>query len=169
METSEADGNGVSIETSGGAVTTTRDASRRKGTTVKVEQLFYNVPARRKFLRSARSEWRSIAETLNSVALSRPDVRFSLSHDGKEVLTLPPVSSLRARVSGIWGGKYAGSLLDVDDVAGVVLVSGAGERPGDVGKTTRRGFVAGNGRVVRDNGNGRDAQGAFRSAISDGP
>jgi len=168
METSEADGHGVSIETSGGAVTATREAARRRGTTVKVEQLFYNVPARRKFLRSARSEWRAIADTLNSVALSRPDVRFSLSHDGKEVLSLPPVSSLRARVSGIWGGKYAGSLLDVDDVAGVVQVSGLVERPADVGTTTRRVFVAINGRSIRDIGIVRAAEAAYRSTISAG-
>ena len=168
METSEADGNGVAIETSGGVVTATREAARRKGTTVSVEQLFYNVPARRKFLRSARSEWRAITEALNSVALSRPDVRFSLSHDGKEVLSLPPVSSLRARVSGIWGGKYAGGLLDVDDVAGVVQVSGLVERPADVGTTTRRVFVAVNGRAIRDNGIVRAAEAAYRSTISAG-
>jgi DNA mismatch repair protein MutL len=133
-----------------------------------VEQLFYNVPARRKFLRSARSEWRAITEALNSVALSRPDVRFSLSHDGKEVLSLPPVSSLRARVSGIWGGKYAGGLLDVDDVAGVMQVSGLVERPADVGTTTRRVFVAVNGRAIRDNGIVRAAEAAYRSTISAG-
>ncbi len=168
METSEADGHGVSIETSGGVVSATRDAARRKGTTVKVEQLFYNVPARRKFLRSARSEWRAITETLNSVALSRPDARFSLSHDGKEVLSLPPVSSLRARVSGIWGGKYAGSLLEVEDVAGVVQVSGLVERPADVGTTTRRVFIAVNGRSIRDVGIVRAAEAAYRSTISAG-
>jgi DNA mismatch repair protein MutL len=168
METSEADGNGVAIETSGGVVTATREAARRKGTTVSVAQLFYNVPARRKFLRSARSEWRAITEALNSVALSRPDVRFSLSHDGKEVLSLPPVSSLRARVSGIWGGKYAGGLLAVDDVAGVVQVSGLVERPADVGTTTRRVFVAVNGRAIRDHGIVRAAEAAYRSTISAG-
>jgi DNA mismatch repair protein MutL len=168
METSEADGNGVAIETSGGVVTGTREAARRKGTTVSVEQLFYNVPARRKFLRSARSEWRAITEALNSVALSRPDVRFSLSHDGKEVLSLPPVSTLRARISGIWGGKYAGGLLDVDDVSGVVQVSGLVERPADVGTTTRRVFVAVNGRAIRDNGIVRAAEAAYRSTISAG-
>lgn len=168
METSAADGEGVAVETSGGLVTATREAARRKGTTVSVAQLFYNVPARRKFLRSARSEWRAITDALNSVALSRPDIRFSLSHDGKEVLALPPVSSLRARVSGIWGGKYAGALLDVDDVAGVVQVSGLVERPADVGTTTRRTFVAVNGRSVRDNGIVRAAETAYRSTISAG-
>jgi DNA mismatch repair protein MutL len=168
METSPADGEGFAVETSGGAVTATREASRRKGTTVSVGQLFYNVPARRKFMRSTRSEWRAITEALSSVALTRPDVRFTLTHDGKNVLSLPAVSSLRARVSGIWGGKYAGALLDVDDVAGVVHVSGLVERPADVGTTTRRVFVAVNGRAVRDNGIVRAAEAAYRSTIAAG-
>ncbi len=168
METSPADGEGIALEATGGMVTATRDAARRQGTTVSVAQLFYNVPARRKFLRSARSEWRAITEALNSEALTRPDVRFSLSHDGRNVLSLPAVSGLRARVSGIWGGRYAGALLDVDDVAGVVHVSGLVERPADVGTTTRRVFVAVNGRAVRDNGIVRAAEAAYRSTISAG-
>ncbi len=168
METSPADGEGFAVETSGGAVTATHEAARRKGTTISVGQLFYNVPARRKFLRSARSEWRAITEALNGVALTRPDVRFTLAHDGKNVLSLPAVSGLRARISGIWGGKYAGALLDVEDVAGVVHVSGLVERPADVGTTTRRVFIAVNGRAVRDNGIVRAAETAYRSTISAG-
>ena len=168
LETALSDGEGVALQTSGGTVTATREAARRKGTTVSVEQLFYNVPARRKFLRSPRSEWRAITEAINSVALTRPDVRFSLSHDGKDVLSLPAVSGLRARVSGIWGGRYAGALLDVDDVAGAVQVSGLVERPADVGTATRRVFIAINGRAVRDNGIVRAAESAYRSTISAG-
>ncbi|HUQ19619.1 MAG TPA: DNA mismatch repair endonuclease MutL, partial [Gemmatimonadaceae bacterium] len=168
LETSQSDGAGVALETSGGTVATTRDAARRKGTTVSVGQLFYNVPARRKFLRSARSEWRAITEAVNNIALTRPDVRFSLSHDGKNVLTLPPVSGLRARIAGIWGGRYAGALLDVEDVSGTVQVSGLVERPADVGTTTRRVFVSVNGRSVRDNGIIRGAEAAYRSTISAG-
>src|SRR5450756_874522 len=75
---------------------------------------------------------------------------------------------IRDSVSGIWGGKYAGALLDVDDVAGVVHVSGLVERPADVGTTTRRVFVAVNGRAVRDNGIVRAAEAAYRSTIAAG-
>jgi DNA mismatch repair protein MutL len=168
LETAQSDGSGVALYTTGGTVTATHDASRRKGTTVSVAQLFYNVPARRKFLRSARSEWRAITEAVNSIALTRPDVRFALSHDGKNVISLPPVSGLRARVAGIWGGRYAGALLDVEDVIGAVQVSGLVERPADVGTATRRVFVAVNGRAIRDNGIVRAAEAAYRSTISAG-
>jgi DNA mismatch repair protein MutL len=168
LETSLSDGEGVTLETTGGTVTATRDAARRKGTTITVGQLFYNVPARKKFLRSTRSEWRAITEAVNNIALTRPDVRFSLVHDGKNVLQLPPVSGLRARISGIWGGRYAGALLDVEDVSGAIQVSGLVERPADVGTTTRRVFVSINGRSVRDNGIVRAAEAAYRSTISAG-
>ncbi len=168
IETSADGGEGTSLSASGGAVSSIESVSRRRGTTVSVQQLFYNVPARKKFLRGPRSEWRAIVETVGSIALTRPDVRFNLVHDGKKALTLPPVSSLRARVSGIWGGKYAGALLDVDDVAGVVHTSGLVERPADVGTATRRIFISINGRAVRDQGIVRAAEAAYRSTITAG-
>lgn len=168
METSSADSAGVSLSVSGGSVAPARDVSRRRGTTVSVAKLFYNVPARRKFLRSARSEWRAITESFVAIALTRPDVRFILSHDGRQALALPPVSGLRARLAGVWGGRYAGGLLDVDDVSGPVHTAGLVERPADVGTATRRVFISVNGRSVRDAGIVRAAETAYRSTISAG-
>lgn len=168
IETSSADGEGTALSSTGGVVAGFEPAARRRGTTVSVEQLFFNVPARKKFLRSARSEWRAIVDSFGSIALTRPDVRFNLVHDGKKALTLPPVSSLRARISGIWGGKYAGALLEVDDVAGTVHTSGLVERPADVGTATRRVFISINGRAIRDTGIVRAAEAAYRSTITAG-
>jgi DNA mismatch repair protein MutL len=168
MDTSPADGEGTSISASGGQIVGIAPSARRRGTTVNVAQIFFNTPARKKFLRSARSEWRAIVDMLGSIALTRPDVRFTLSHDGKQVLALPPVSSLRARISGIWGGKYAGALLDVDDVSGPIHTSGLVERPADVGTATRRVFISVNGRAVRDVGIVRAAESAYRSTIAAG-
>ncbi|MEO8576192.1 MAG: DNA mismatch repair endonuclease MutL [Gemmatimonadales bacterium] len=168
LDTSPRDGEGSLIVVSGGATTRAESSARRRGTTVSVGQLFYNTPARKKFMRGTRSEWRAITEALGAIALTRPDVRFTLTHDGKAVLVLPPVSSLRARLSGIWGGKYAGGLLDVDDVSGSAHTSGLVERPADVGTATRRVFLAVNGRAVRDVGIVRAAEAAYRSTISAG-
>ena len=168
LDTSPVDGEGTTISSTGGNVTGISPSARRRGTTVSVAQIFFNTPARKKFLRSARSEWRAIVDMLGSIALTRPDIRFTLSHDGKQVLALPPVSSLRARISGIWGGKYAGALLDVDDVSGVIHTSGLVERPADVGTATRRVFISVNGRAVRDIGIVRAAESAYRSTISAG-
>ena len=168
LDTSPDDGEGTAIVASGGTIVSINPSARRRGTTVGVAQIFFNTPARKKFLRGSRSEWRAIVDALGSIALTRPDVRFSLSHDGKQVLTLPPVSSLRARISGIWGGKYAGALLDVDDVSGTIHTSGLVERPADVGTATRRVFISVNGRSVRDIGIVRAAESAYRSTITAG-
>jgi DNA mismatch repair protein MutL len=89
-------GDGTIVRVSGGSVTDVAPTTRRTGTTVSVGQLFYNVPARLKFLRSARSEWRAAAESLIATALCRRDLRLGVTNDGKSALSLPPASSMRA-------------------------------------------------------------------------
>jgi len=165
IQTAAADGEGTSIRVAGGQISPAERIARRRGTTVSVAQLFYNVPARLKFLRSARSEWRGAVESLTALALTQPSVRIHVSHDGKNALTLPPVSSIRSRLGAIWGGRYAEDLLDVDDVAGPIHTSGLVQRPADVGTSTRRGFLSINGRAVRDAGIARAVESAYRSTI----
>ncbi len=168
VETASADGAATRVDVRGGAVADVRDGTRRRGTTVSVTRLFYNVPARLKFLRSTRSEWRAIADTVISIALARREAHFTLSHDAKRVMSLPPAASLRSRVSAIWGPAYATSLVDVEDVQGEIAVSGLIERPGDVGTRTRRVHLAVNGRCIRDAGLVRAAESAYRSTVPAG-
>ena len=165
IETAPADGEGVSIQVIGGKASPPERITRRRGTTVSVGNLFFNLPARLKFLRSARSEWRGAVDSITALALTRPGVRISVVHDGRNALTLPPVSSVRSRLGAIWGGRYAEDLLDVDDVAGVIHTSGLVQRPADVGTSTRRVFLSINGRAVRDAGISRAVEAAYRSTI----
>ncbi|MFL5554510.1 MAG: DNA mismatch repair endonuclease MutL, partial [Gemmatimonadaceae bacterium] len=165
IQTANTDGEGTSIRVTGGQISHPERISRRRGTTVSVAQLFYNVPARLKFLRSARSEYRSAIESLTAIALTQPSVRIHVSHDDKNALTLPPVASVRSRLGAIWGGRYAEDLLDVDDVSGPVHTSGLVQRPADVGTSTRRVFLSVNGRAVRDAGIARAVEAAYRSTI----
>jgi len=165
IETATQDGEGMRMRVSGGRALPAERIARQRGTTVTVSQLFYNVPARLKFLRSARSEWRSAVEALTALALTQPSLRIHLSHDGRNALTLPPVTSVRSRLGAIWGGRYAEDLVDVDDVAGAVHTSGLVQRPADVGTSTRRVFLSINGRAVRDAGIGRAVEAAYRSTI----
>src|SRR4029077_14171750 len=123
-----------------------------RGTTVTVAQLFFNAPARLKFMRGARSEWRAISDVVANVALSRKDIRLSLRHDGRGHVALPAATSLRDRLAALYGAPFAERLLDVEDLSGTTHVSGLVERPGDVGTTSRRVFLTVNGRVVRDVG-----------------
>ncbi len=168
IETAAADGGGTRVRAAGGTVLDIADAARRRGTTVTVAHLFYNAPARLKFMRGPRSEWRAIVDAITSIALTRRDVRLTLHHDGKRVMALPPASSLRARLAALWGGTYAERFLDVDDVSGSTRVSGLVERPADVGIAGRRVFVSVNGRAVRDPGIVRAAETAFKSTIPAG-
>ena len=168
LETATADGAGTSLRATAGAEVEVGDAARRRGTTVSVARLFYNVPARLKFLRSPRSEWRAISDTLTTIALARRDLRLIATNDGRQALALPPASSLRARVGAIWGARFAESLVDIDDVQGPIQTSGLVERPADVGTTTRRVHLFVNGRAIRDQGLVRAAETAYRTTIPAG-
>ncbi|MHB1224344.1 MAG: DNA mismatch repair endonuclease MutL [Gemmatimonadaceae bacterium] len=166
--TATSDGAGVHLRAEAGALIAADAAARRRGTTVSVARLFHNTPARLKFLRGPRSEWRAVSDAFIIAGLVRRDVRFTLTHGAKVALTLPPASSLRARLAAIWGGAYADSLVDVEDVRGAVHVSGLVERPPDVGTRARRTFLTVNGRAVRDGGITRAVEAAFRSTIPSG-
>ncbi len=168
IETALRDGDGTRIRAEGGAPPAVAPTKRRRGTTVSVTDLFYNSPARAKFLRGPRSEWRAITEIVTTLALSRRDVRFDLTHDGRRSLSTPPAPSLRVRLGALWGVPYADGLLDVDDVAGTIHVSGLVERPANVGTATRRTFLSVNGRAIRDAGILRAAESAYRSTIPAG-
>ena len=168
IETAPADGAGTIVRAAGGSVESVGDVARRRGTTVAVSRLFYNAPARLKFLRGARSEWRGILEAVGVVALTRRDVRLTLSHDGKQALALPAADSLRDRVAALWGAGAADRLVDVEDVRGSIQVSGLVERPADVGTASRRTFLTVNGRPIRDNGLLRAAEAAYRSTLAAG-
>jgi DNA mismatch repair protein MutL len=168
LETATADGGGTSMRVRGGSVREVSEIARRRGTTVSIARLFQNVPARLKFLRGARSEWRAITDSVTATALARRDVRLDLRHDGKKVLELPPADDLRSRVAAIWGARYSDSLVDVDSVAGAVHVRGLVERPSEVGTATRRVYLAVNGRPIRDAGLVRAAEAAYRSTIPAG-
>jgi DNA mismatch repair protein MutL len=168
LETAFADGAGTRVLAAGGSVKDVDAVVRRRGTTVSVSRLFFNAPARQKFLRSARTEWRSILDVMSAMSLMRRDVRFALSHDGREVLALAPTHSLRERVAALWSADYAARFVVVDDVSGAIHVSGLVERPADVGMASRRAHLTVNGRAIRDTGIIRAAETAFRSTIPAG-
>ncbi|WP_411279597.1 DNA mismatch repair endonuclease MutL [Gemmatimonas sp.] len=168
IETATEDGAGTQVRAAAGAVLDAREATRRRGTTVSVQRLFYNTPARQKFLRSARSEWRGIMETMHAIGALRRDVHFTVRHDGKVALDLPAALTLRARLAELWGQHDVQRFVDIDDVQGPIHITGMIERPADVGTATRRVLLIINGRVVRDHGIVRAAEAAYRSTLPSG-
>ena len=168
VTTATADGAGTHVQASGGAVEDVTDTARRRGTTVSVADLFYNTPARARFLRGNRSEWRATSDVLTSIALARRDVRLRVTSDGKEVMSLAPARSLRDRVAVLWGTDAVRRFLDVDAVTGPIRVSGVVERPSDVGTASRRTALIVNGRAVRDIGLTRAVETAYRTVLASG-
>jgi DNA mismatch repair protein MutL len=168
LETAIEDGAGTLVRAAGGAVIDVSSIARRRGTTLRVSRLFYNAPARLKFLRGTRSEARAIVDVVSTMALTRRNVRVNVTHDARPVLSLPIAATLRDRLAGVYGGAFAGRLLDVDDVSGTTHVSGLVERPADAGTATRRVFLSVNGRSIRDIGVVRAAEAAYRTTIPAG-
>ncbi len=168
LETSEVDGGGTRVTVAQGVHQGSEQIARRRGTTITVTELFHAVPARRKFLKSARGEWRAIAELLASIALVRRDVRLSATHDGKQVFSAVPARTWRERLVSVWPGITRATMLDVDDVQGAIHVRGLIEQPANVGLGARRVFLMVNGRAIRDTGIVRAAEAAYQSTIAAG-
>ena len=150
------------IACAGGALTPVEPAALASGTTVEVEELYYNTPARRKFLKSEATEFARCDEAFSRLALSRPEVAFSLSHNGRRVAHLAPASS-RERSSGIVGGDFALSAVDVDANGTSVRLTGFVAPPGFTRASRDAQFLFVNGRFVRD----KVISHAIREAYSD--
>lgn len=114
----------TSVHIDGGETTEVTASGGSTGTTVIVENLFFNVPARRKFLKTVSTEGRYISELLTRLALSRPDVRFKLVNNDKEVLSTPGDGDLEHAIRALYGKNVAENLLEVSLNDPKVRISG---------------------------------------------
>ena len=157
---------GWAVEAGDGRAPQVQPAAHPPGTSVEVRTLFFNVPARRKFLRTEQTEFQHVQRMLERLALSRFDVGFSLTHNGKLVWSLPPARSPAerlARLAQIAGDDFAGHVIELDHQTESLRVSGWLGLP-----TFSRGqadlqFAFLNGRYVRD----KLISGAVRLAYQD--
>ena len=161
-------GDAVELTVTGGRLDRVAPAARQRGTTVTVRGLFFNTPARRKFLRSISSEARAASDAVATLALAHPAVGFELVVDGTTRLVVPPDQDAAARLAGVWGAHLAGTLVAVDYALGPLRVTGFTQRPGDAAPTGRRAQLFVNGRPFRDNFLVRAAEAGYRSAIHPG-
>jgi DNA mismatch repair protein MutL len=166
--TSEGEGLGTELAVTGGRLDRVADAVRQRGTTVTVRALFFNTPARRKFLRSAASETRAAHDALATLALAHPAAGFELEADGTTRLAVPPDQTPADRLAGVWGRDIAGTLVPVSYAAGAFRVEGFVQRPGDAQPTGRRTQLFVNGRPFKDPFLIRAAEAGYRSAIHPG-
>lgn len=120
-----------------------------KGSHFAVRNLFYNVPARRKYLKSDAIEFKHIVEEFQRVALTRCQIAFTLTHNGKDVLILQPVASLKQRIKDIFSSMIAGDLLDLSTQTSVVTLGGYVGKPESARKGQTCQFFFVNGRFFR--------------------
>lgn len=113
---------GVELELQGGAMERIREIGGPKGTTVEVRDLFFNTPARKKFLRAPTTELGKIQAIVTEHALIHPSLAFRLVHQQRELLRVPEAATLRERASQLFGVEWAGHLLEIDGaVEGLAL------------------------------------------------
>jgi DNA mismatch repair protein MutL len=139
---------GTAVRVNGGAVSSVTEVGMAEGTTVHVADLFYNLPARRKFLKSDAAEAAQVSRIVTQLALGYPEVGFTLTSSGRKVLQCPPVSSLRDRLYQLYGER--GDLIDVRRDSGDVKIVGFVAALAEQGPTRGPQNVYVNRRVVKD-------------------
>ena len=173
LETATTSQNGDGSEATrliveGGRLKDVQTTARRRGTTVRVKRLFFNAPARRKFLRTTATETRQAVAAVSLLALMRLDVAFKLTNDGRVLTDAPRTSALSDRIEALFGRSLAEGLIPVEHHAGAVSVRGFIQRPADARPTGRKAFLFVNGRPFRDPFLVRAAEGGYRATIHPG-
>ena len=140
---------GTEVLVNGGKVEAVRDSGEAQGTRIEIRSLFFNLPARRKFLRGERTEAAHLDHHFEVLALSKPELRFSLARDGRQVHLLAPAAELLARVRDLSGAEFAGQLFPFEEAAhNGVAFRGLLGRPGHGRGDRAQQFVFVNGRAV---------------------
>ena len=151
LKTAEKRGEkGTLIEREGERVLLIKDIGFPQGTSVEAKDLFFNLPARRKFLRSEKSELSSIVKYLTGVCLAFPGVRFSLTHGKREIFHYPAVDSLKERIFQIYGKSTIANLMEVNYQQDVMRIFGFVSVPPSGRADRRRQIFFVNTRPVKD-------------------
>lgn len=161
---------GTRIQIDGGILSEVEDFGMAAGTTITVDDLFFNTPARLKFLKTPGTEARHITESLMRVGLSRPDVRIHLKKDGKVVLDLPEVESLKDRILGVMGRDVYNDLYPTFDYPSIngIVCRGYFSKPGHNQRSAKNVYVFVNGRYVSDSTIRAAIRGAYGTMLEKG-
>ena len=141
---------GTKIYVEGGRVKKVEQIGAPAGSMITVKQLFYNTPARRKFLKTVNTEMGHIADTIAALALCRPDVHFELHHNSKMVKNWLPTSDPVDRAADVLGKDIRADLYLLDCIDGNMSIHGRIASPRVTRSTFKGVYIYVNGRVVRD-------------------
>lgn len=141
--------------------------SCEKGTNISIKNLFFNIPARRNFLKSNAVEMRHIIEEFQRLALAHPDITFSLHHDAELIYELAP-SKLSQRIVSLFGKSFQGQLAPCQEETTLVKITGYIGRPESARKTRGEQFIFVNQRFIRNNYLNHAVTSAFEGLLIDG-
>ena len=153
----------------GGKMRDVKDAAHPRGTTIVVRDLFFNVPARRKFLRSEATESFHLTNLVTHYALAHPEIAFALTNNGREVLRVAPANDLRERAYQVFGAEFLDNLLEVGGGhPKIARVSGFVSAPRDRRTSRDAQYLFVNGRFVRDRLIARALSEGYRAVLPHG-
>jgi DNA mismatch repair protein MutL len=160
---------GSEVIVSGGRIETVRDGGEAPGTQIEVRSLFYNLPARRKFLRSENTETRNIEHQIYLQAIAHPGIAFSFVRDERVVFQLPGTKNLRERIRDLLGSELLARLLEVEPAArGKLRVSGFIGQAGVSRASRAQQFVFVNGRAIESPVIGAALKEGYHTALMKG-
>lgn len=168
LTTSTGEGSGTRVSVDGGAEATISAVGCPKGTTVVVDRLFYNVPARRAFLRGSRPERAAIVDVMSHIAVAHPGVGFRLTENGRDYLSLPGAKDALERLAQMIGVGKARALREVAYDSGAFRVSGFAALPSLTEGSRVHQTISVNGRWVRADSLMRGLDDAYRATLPSG-
>ena len=167
LQTRTADSElGVKIKVAGGKIADTDEIGCKFGTTILVENLFFNVPARLKFMKSTQTEAGKIHDFIVKLALSRPDIAFKFINGNRASLTTPGNGKLIDTLTAVYGVDVANSLLDVKHSAGDFNISGYVGKPNFLNSYRSRQTFIVNGRVIANKTIYKAIDEAYKTLVS---
>src|SRR5437762_3676289 len=170
---------GTRVVIEGGRLRDVKDAAHPRGTTIGVRDLFFNTPARRKFLRSEATESYHLTNLVTHYALAHPEIAFTLTNNGRETLSVAPAKDLRERAYQVFGAQFLDGLLEVNNgvseptetsfsLPQIAKVQGFVSAPRERRTSRDAQFLFVNGRFVRDRLIGRALSEGYRSILPHG-
>lgn len=159
---------GFEIQLADSKITSEREVACQPGCNFEVRSIFYNIPARRKFLKSDHAEMQHIIEEFCRVALTRTDISFRLTHNGKQVYNVPATKFLKQRITDIAGSDVAKQLADIRTDTSIVKISGFIGTPESARKLAQNQYFFVNGRFFRSPYLNRAVCKAYENLVPEG-
>ena len=167
MESINDNQNGHFLEINGGELLSEKDSNIQCGTSVKIKNIFYNVPARRNFLKSDFVELRHILDVFHRLAISHPEIEFSFINNEEEIFYLKE-ESLNKRIISIFGEKIRENLIPINESTQIANISGFVLKPEFSKKSRSNQFVFVNNRFIKSQFISHSISSSFEGLLKDG-